>query len=447
MVRVFPFHGIHYNKKKVKNLAKVMAPPYDVISPAEQENFYTQSEYSAIRLILGKDFPGDNEFNNRYVRAATFLRGWLQHNILIQDEKPSLYIYEQRFFYKGKKFLRLGFISLLRLEEFGKGKVYPHEETLSKPKLDRLELMKSTQANLESIFAIYADEKQSLSKYIKKLTKKAPLINIVDKDKIRHRVWAINQKPAIAKVIKEMKDKIVFIADGHHRYEAAMRYRNMMKSHSQKFCEDELYNHIMIYFTNIEAKGLLVLPIHRLIKTPPPIAFEHQLEEYFNINVFEFSKKTEKRQRKKFFKLLQKIGKEGHVFGMYLKNVSRYFILTLKDEKLVDEFVEEDKPKAWKYLDVTILQSLVIDHLLGLKLGTSILEENIAFFKNEDEGIDKVNNGDYHIAFFLNPTKVEDIINIANKFEKMPQKSTYFYPKLLSGLLMSKICPDDKILP
>ncbi|NQT30181.1 MAG: DUF1015 domain-containing protein [Candidatus Saganbacteria bacterium] len=444
MVKTFPFKGILYNKKRLKKLEKVFTPPYDVIGPQEQDDFYEGHNFNFIRLILGKEFPGDGEYNNKYIRAAAFLDGWLRHEVIVQDEKPAFYAYEQRFKLGGKKVTRLGFFGLLRLEDMGRGKVYPHEETYPKAKLDRLELMRTTSANLESIFCIYNDDKQKTTKALKKITKKKPLIEAVDQDKVRHRLWRVDRKPSVSKIAKEMRDKTVFIADGHHRYEASLRFKNELKTKNTKFSEDEAYNHILMYFTSIEDPGLVVLPIHRVLHNLvyfDPARFEKELEKYYEVKPYKASKKNAKRTQKKLLADLAKAGLDRHAFGMYLGD-NLYFLLTLKDEDLVDELVEEEKPKAWKHLDVTILHYTVFDRLLGISHET---EDKVMYVKEASEAIRRVDEKGAQIAFFLNPTKVEEITAIASKLEKMPHKSTYFYPKLLSGLVFNKIVHGEKI--
>jgi uncharacterized protein (DUF1015 family) len=443
MVKVFPFRGVFYNKKKLKNLSKVMSPPYDIISPEAQEELYGLNDFNFVRIILGKEFPGDNEYNNRYVRAGAFLNGWLRHKILLTDDKPSIYVYEQIFSAQGKRFVRLGFISLLRLEEMGRGKVFPHEETYPKAKLDRLQLMRATNANLDSIFAFYSDKKEKIVKTLKSFMKKKPLIEVKDLDGVVHRVWKIDRKPAIGKIVQEMKDKAVFIADGHHRYEAAIRYKNELKMRNTKFAEDEAYNHAMVYFTPVESKGLVVLPIHRVVSNLAyfdQIRFEADLAEYYEVVPYPATKKTVAAVRKKLAKDMAKAA-EKHAFGLYLGNY-KYYLLTLRDEALVDEMVAEEKPKAWKHLDVTILHYTVFDRLLNMANET---EDKVTYFKNEEEAIKAVDEKGALMAILLNPTRIEEIIAVASELEKMPHKSTYFYPKLLSGLVLNRFEHGDKL--
>ena len=444
VVRVFPFQGILYNKDNVKKISKVFCPPYDIIGPEEQDFLYNLHDFNYIRIVLGKEFPGDGEYNNKYIRSAAFLDGWLRHKVLVQDEKAVFYVYEQRFRSRGKKYSRIGFMGLLRLEDMGRGKVFPHEETYPRAKLDRLQLMRSTSSNLESIFSIYNDEKAKITKVLKKFMKRKPVFEAADKDRVIHRIWRVDRKPSITKIVKEMRDKTIFIADGHHRYEAALRFKNELKMKNTKFSEEEAYNHILMYFTAIEDKGLLVLPIHRVLRNLvyfDPLRFEKDLERYFEVKIYKASKKTATRIRKKLMRDLEKKGLDKHAFGMYLGQ-NRYYLLSLKDEKIVEEMVEEEKPKAWKRLDTNILHYSVLDRILGIAQET---EDKVMYVKDEEEAVRRVDEEGAQVAFFLNHTKLEEITAIASKLEKMPHKSTYFYPKLLSGLVLNKIVHGEKI--
>jgi len=450
MAKVFPFKGIIYNKKVIDNLNKVMAPPYDVISPDEREELYQKHPYNVIRLILGKDFPGDSESNNKYVRAEKFFESWLKHGLLAQDEDPAIYVYEQKYSCEKKKYKRLGFVSLLRLEDFDRGKVLPHEETFPRAKLDRLELLRVCSANFESIFAVYSDEKSYVEKILKKHSKRKPIIKVKDRDGVEHSFWRITQKGDLKRVMKAMSDRTVFIADGHHRYEASLRYRDEMKEKYQKFTGEELYNHILMYMTPIEGKGLTVLPIHRLVRGIPDLdipTFEDALKEYFDIDVYPFSKRSEPRVRSKLLKSMRKMPPEVHPIAMLLSGMSQYYLLKLKDEKTVDRFVRDGRPKEWRKLDVTVLHSVIISHVLGLTAERVESENHISFVKSDELAAKRVLAGEQQIAFFLNPTRVSQIVKIAGEREKMPQKSTYFYPKLLTGLVMNKIFFDEKVEP
>ncbi len=443
MAKIFPFHGVLYNKKKVKDLSKVITPPYDVISPEMQDFYYSQSDFNVIRLILGKDFPEDNEYNNKYVRASSSFEGWVRHEILKRSDKPCIYIYEQRFSHNRKKYSRIGVIALLRLEDFGKGKVFPHEYTLSKPKQDRIDLIKATSSNFDCIFSLFPDEKGKFFKNIKKILRRKPDAEAKGSDGIVNRLWEVNQKNLIQKIQKELKDKPVFIADGHHRYEAALKFKNEMKVRNTRFTEEEAYNHVMMYFTPIENPGLVILPIHRMIKNAPPFDLQFLLSElgnYFEIVEIPFSKRTEKAARKKLMAGLKKL--EGkHAFGFYIRDdINKYYLLSLKSELSINDLIDEDKPAQWKKLDVTILRAIVFEKILNITK-----EEDFSFTRDENEALDCVKAGRCSLCVILNPTKIEEIVNIAGKYERMPQKSTYFYPKLTTGMVMNKIINGERI--
>jgi uncharacterized protein (DUF1015 family) len=446
MVRVFPFQGVIYNKKKLKNLSRVMSPPYDIISPEQQAELYGASDFNFIRLVLGKEFPGDSEYNNRYVRSAAFLDGWLRHKIMLRDEKPAFYVYEEKFSCQGKKYSRLGFIGILRLEDMGRGKVFPHEETYPKAKLDRLTLMRATNANLDCVFSFYSDKKGKTVKALRPFMKRKAVIEAKDQDGTLHRLWRVDRKPVIARLVQEMKDKAVFIADGHHRYEAAIRYKNEMKTKNTKFTEDEAYNHVMMYFTPLENKGLVVLPIHRAVSSLvyfDPLRFEQDLAQLFDVKPYPATKKNADQVRKKLLKDMSAAGAGKHAFGLYLGN-NRYYLLTLRDEGTVEELVAEEKPQAWKQLDVTVLHYAVFDRLLNIAQET---EDKVSYFKSAEEAVKAVDEKGATMAFLLNPTRIEEIVAVAGALEKMPHKSTYFYPKLLSGLVVNRFEHGEKIKP
>jgi len=447
MAKIFPFNGALYNKKIPVNLSRVMIPPYDIISKEEQEHFYQVSPYNCIRLTLGKEFPGDNDLNNKYSRANAFFNSWLKNGILIKDDEESIYAYEQKFKYKGKKFTRLGFIALFKLEELEAGRVYPHENTLPKPKQDRLELIKAAAANFEPIFSMYVDKEEKIPRLIKKNTKRKPLVEVKDYSGILNRLWKIPAKGILNRLAKEMMNKQIYIADGHHRYEASLKYRNEMRTRSQKSTGEEPYNYIMMYFTNIYDKGLMIMPIHRLVLNldlKEKINLENRLVDYFDIEEIKFSKKTENNARKKLLRMLSKAGEGEHFIGMYVHSENKYLLLKLKSEKMIEKYVTADKPREWKKLDVSILHSIVIKEILGITEKDIEAENHIKYVYNDEQAFDLVKEGRYQIAFLLNPTKVEQVVSVADKYEKMPQKSTFFYPKLLTGLVMYKMPHPEK---
>jgi len=404
-----PFRGVIYNKEKIKDLSKVMAPPYDVISPSEQDFYYKLHPYNVIRLILGKEYPGDNISNNRYLRAAKYFREWLSQDILKKEKNESIYVYEEEYFIEGEKRERKGFISLMRLEDFNRGVIFPHEDTLSAPREDRFKLLCACEANLSPIFSLYSDPRQEIEKYFKRSNF---LIRVNDKEGIKHCLKVIKEKEIITKIREIMKDKRVFIADGHHRYLTALKFRNQMRG---RYKGEE--NFVMMYFSNTESTDLTILPTHRVIgnlKEDSLLRLRSRINDFFvvkRMSLEEMWRKMRENDRKR-------------TFGMYIGG-NEYYLLILKDRFSLS-FKEE--------VDTTILNKVVIQEILGkkeLKKG-----KEINFFREKERVIDSVSKGKYQVAFFLNPPSLNQIKKISLSGKKMPPKTSFFYPKLLSGLVM-----------
>lgn len=431
MAEILPFKGVLYNPDKIKDLRRVVTPPYDIISPEEQERFHNRDEYNMIRLDLGREFLDDTEQNNRYTRAADYFSKWMSGEVLVTDDAPSLYFYE--LLYKvphGPEKVMKGFIALCRLEDFGSGKVIPHEYTLSKPKSDRLNLLRACNANLSLIFSLYSSPNRVINDSIEKRIGSArPRIDILDDHDIRHRLWSVTDPAVIDLVKREMKDQIVYIADGHHRYEASLNYR---KEHPNDY--------IMMCFANMNEPGLTVLPTHRLLYNLPQEKIEgivERLGRSFLLRHFPFSSLGEAGAREQLLEAMRMAKPMEHLFGMYLHGDDRYILLSLKDEGLLRN-KPSSKPMSWRRLDAAMLQSLILEDILGLGEESLKRQENLAYVKDVDEALQMVHTGKHQIAFLLNPTKIEEIKEVTGAGERMPQKSTYFYPKFLTGLVMYK---------
>ncbi len=420
MAKIAPFTGIHYNLEIVDDIAKVVCPPYDIIDAKGQEEFYQKHPYNIIRLILGKELASDSPKDNKYARAAAYLEEWQRRNILLQDKEPAIYFYEQDFIVEGQKKRRLGFIALLRLEEEGENKsVYPHEHTHAAPKEDRLNLIKSVEANLSPIFTIFSDPENFVKGlFTRSVAGQPPLFAALEANGVENRMWRLADPGQIEKVRAFLDQKEIFIADGHHRYEVARMYRDFKKTQDGPHFKDS-HNYIMTYFTALEDEGLCVLPTHRLVKNanfsadscaPTFIVRECSSRELL---VSELKKKAE----------------EVGVFGLYKD--SQFYLLKLSDKRECNRFIQEG-PKEYKNLDVVILHKVLFDQILKVSL------PSISYEVNLERAINLVDEKAYDALFILNPTKIEQIRSIALGGEVMPQKSTYFYPKLLSGLLIHK---------
>ncbi|MFQ5951905.1 MAG: DUF1015 domain-containing protein [Candidatus Omnitrophota bacterium] len=428
MAELKPFRGLIYSASKIGgDYSGVVAPPYDVIPENMRDELYGKNKYNVIRLILGKALENDNEEYNKYTRAKNFLAEWQDQDVLVRDEAASFYVYEQEYEYGGQTYRRIGFLGLMKIEEPGEKSVIPHEYTLAKPKEDRMNLIKQVKANLSPIFVLYEDTGGTITDILTKTTSSAsPEIDVKLGDG-KHKLWRLCDKDSVDKIVSLMKGKKVYIADGHHRYEVAMAYRNARREDGKY---DGSADYILMYFTDmIDAKphnNLTVAATHRAIKVMPVADEElaEKIAEYFDVT-----------ECKSLSELMEGLGegKTGeHAFGYFGGN--KYFLIKLRKKNDLSKLIPEEKSMEWKRLDVSILHSGIFKNLLKVKES----EGNITYVKNSSEAEELVKNGSHTAAFFLNPTRVEQIKAVAEEGDMMPQKSTYFYPKLLSGLVINK---------
>ena len=420
MSSIKPFRAVHYNPEKIKDFAKVVCPPYDVISDDEQTRLYNLNPYNFINLELAKDKPGDDKDNNRYSRAKKSFEEWLKKGVLVQDEKPGLYFYKQEYKILGQKHSRLGFISLMELKDPSDSKIFPHENTHAAAVDDRFKLWKTLNANLSSIFVCYSDRQKKVEKIFNKtIAVTPPLVNVEDGDRTRHKLWRLDD-PSLIKEIKDSVDgEHLFIADGHHRFKVANELRNLKLGKKKATTGEEAFNYVMTYFTNIDSPDLKIFPIHRIVKNlPQDISF---LEENFRVDKI--------RAKGDLMILLAQAGRNEHAFGLYTRDGIR--LLRLKNKMLIDEYVKEGTAD-YKRLDATILKYFVLD-----KLGIDSTE--IIYSKDFEEVMATVDNKQAEAGFILNPVKISQLKAIALNGERMPPKTTYFYPKVLSGLTVYKL--------
>ncbi len=424
MPTVRPFRAIRYNAEKLRDLSRVVAPPYDVIPIEEQDKLYSIHPNNVIRLILNKITPKDTGTDNRYVRAKEFFDLWLEKKILVRDEKDSFYIYSQRYMDGKRTVDQVGFVGLMELESGGRDKVLPHENTLAAPKKDRLNLTRAVMANLEPIFVLYDDS--PVTKLLNKYRASHRAIIDIKREGVKHSVWKVDDLKTVRAIEAGMKNKNIFIADGHHRYEVAKMYsREVLRSSLPKKLKDSA-KYIMVYFVESDEKMLTVLPAHRLIKEMNGLKKNDiikKLTGFFHI---------EKAAGLKPMMARLASLRAGHAFGMYLGR-NDFYTLRLNDVSESDSVIR-DKPEAWKHLDVSILHIFIFQHVLRLRDD----DDNIDFLKDPVRCVKAVDSGEFGSAFFLNPTKVSEVKKIARMGERMPRKSTYFYPKQLSGLVINK---------
>jgi uncharacterized protein (DUF1015 family) len=419
--------GLRYNASKV-DANEVVTPPYDVIDANGQEGFYTKNPYNVIRLELGKVFPDDNEENNKYTRAAEFLREWISSGVLVHEDKPSVYLYEQEFEARGEKKIRSGFIAGVQANDYSKGEVLPHEETLPKHKADRLNLMKATLANFSPIFGLYADPGHTIETALNNAKgSQTPDAEVTDDQGVVNRLWVVSDENTVQTVVQQMTSKKIFIADGHHRYETAVNFGKEMSAQGRPG-----FDYLMICLVNLYNEGLVVFPTHRVVKNIDnfdlnllidKLSDDFNVEEITGLSLNEFITKLETK------------GQNAHAFGLYAN--SQYYLISLKDENRLDDLVLEGRSAAWRRLDVSILHTLILEKLLGIGSQQRADESNLVYLRDDEATKAAVDNGSAQLAFFMNSTRVEEVTDIATGGEKMPQKSTFFYPKVITGLVIN----------
>lgn len=423
MAKIEPFRAIVYNQGEIKSISSVVCPPYDVISPAQQQYYHDLNPHNLIHLLLSKDSAQED----RYRVAAQLFKDWQKDKVLIPDKSPAVYFYSQQYNLKGEKRTRLGFIARLYLEDKKSG-IFTHEHTRLEAKEDRFKLLKAAKANLSPIFVVFKDKKRIIQYLHQKYAQgKTPFIDIVDIDKTVHKIWRLDSSDVLDVIRAKMLDEDIFIADGHHRYEVACAYRDEMKKKAGAVSAEAPFNYVLAYFTNTNPAGLTILPIHRLVKLNSKPDIEKLMlgmKEYFDVD--------EVKDKVKFFFAMEKGGRSEHLIGMYYDK--KYRLLRLKNIKILDKMIS-DKPLEYRSLDVSILNYIVLKKILGLDLDN---KDAITFTPDAQQMIEKADNDGTHIAFFLNPVRVEQIISLALTGENMPPKSTYFYPKVLSGLVINK---------
>ncbi|MHB0975612.1 MAG: DUF1015 domain-containing protein [Candidatus Aquicultorales bacterium] len=429
MADIKAFKGIRYDIEKVEACEAVVAPPYDVITKEEQSALIRRHKFNVVRLILPQEMPGDSAAGNRYTRAASLFEAWLDKGVLRRDGEPSVYVYEQDYESEGRGLRRTGFIALAKIEDFATGKIKAHERTLAGPKADRLNLLRATKANLSQVFSLYWDVDRETDALLAAAVNRQPDLGFVYQS-VGQRLWRVSDPSVIGELTRVMADKSLFIADGHHRYETALNYRNEMRERTGIKTGDAPFDYVMMMFVNMESEGLTILPTHRALRNLPKIN-----EEKFRLNLEHFFEVRPMESLEALIAEMKRL-EDRHAIGAYIGRKS-YTLLTVRDEDAISEAIDGDHSRDWRLLDVSILHSIVIGRVLGLR-GTN-MENSIKFIVDPREAVKAVDDGAYQAAFLLNPTKIEQIRSIADKGETMPQKSTYFYPKLLSGLVFNKL--------
>lgn len=436
MAQVIPFRAVQFNGVCATNLDDLITPPYDIISPREQESFYRAHPRNVIRLVLGKQYPDDREGNDRYSRAASTLKSWMDAGIMIRQQRPSMTVYQMEFqLPEGGRRLIDGLIALVKVDDYGKGKVLPHEKTYKGPKQDQLNLLKSCRAHFTPIHALFPDDNQEIIRIYERFVRTPPELEARDDSGTIHRTWTFEDEEAIAQIIRVLDQKSFFIADGHHRYETSLAYRNAILA-SGNSVPSKGHEYVMMYLTAMSHPGLTILPAHRLVKGLGDFYVEGilaKLDPYFHIRKFNCPDRVTAAQT--LTDQLTPYAQIGGMFGMAVANESSVWTLQLKSLDAVDSLINPSIPHPLRELDVTTLREVVIGHGLGLDRDDP--EGKIEYTPSATEAIERVANGEVQIAFIINPTRVEQVQSAAELGHKLPHKSTYFFPKLASGLILN----------
>lgn len=445
MAKILPFRAILFDRERVGgSLDPVVTQPYDRIDEALQEKYYARHPKNAVRLTRGKDEPDDSETRNKYTRAAETLNAWLAEGTLVRDAEPALYACTQTYRTPaGATKTRKGLVALGVLEDLGKGGVHAHERTLLKPKQDRLSLMRATGgATFGHVFMLYSDPTMAVNRLLDGAAKRPPDLEAKDDFGETHRAWRITDKTTIATLQREMARQEVYIADGHHRYETALTYRDEMRKKGAKYDGPETADARMMTFVNMEDEGLTIFPTHRLIHDLPEFSlpdFLAGLSANFRLHTYPFADAAEEaRARLELLEDLHVGGLADHAFGIIVADVSSYYLATLRENLSLERYAKEKMSAEARRLDVNILQVMILEPLLSVTREQIEREEHVSYCRHAAEAIEAVQKGRAQLAFIMSPTKIRQVREIAGKGERMPQKSTDFYPKLLSGFIMNR---------
>ncbi len=435
MAEIRPFRGVHYSESLIDDWSAIICPPYDIIPPQLQQELYLRSEYNFVRLEFGRELPQDIATGNKYTRAAATLERWLRQGILEIDKKPAIYLHDQYFAHQGKEYKRRGIIAHVRLEEWDSKVIRPHEGTMTEPKGDRLNLLRALQANTSPIFALFEDKGQQICRLLAKQEQSKPLLNLSNVAGEGHNVWAITEPELVNKICHSLAAQPLYIADGHHRYESALAYRQERYTCTPSPSGNEAFNFTMMTLVDIADPGLIILPPHRLVRgisKPTLDGLMAKLKVFFEVKKLALSTPGVWQQIDDLLADTNEI--RLVLFGLTTDSL---FLLRLLDPAAVSQMMPYFHSELYKRLDVSIIDHIILEKLLEL---SSDKEKTLLTYSYDRlDAVNRVLNEEYQLAFLLSPVKAEVIKAIADIGDKMPRKSTYFYPKLPAGLIFNRL--------
>ncbi|MFH1020813.1 MAG: DUF1015 domain-containing protein [Pseudomonadota bacterium] len=452
MALIAPFRALRYNPAKIQHLEEVVTPPYDVIDLQAQAAFAGKNPYNMIHLDLSKNFTAGQLTEARYRQARETFAKWQQEGVLVRDNEPTIYLYHTEYSLpSGKRLTRKGLLCLVQLAEFAEGIVKPHEKTFSGVTSDRLSLLDTCHAQFSPIFSLYPDAQGQIMTLLEGGRSTEPLASVVDHDGCRHTIWAVTDPAILSQVRALFTEKSLYIADGHHRYTTALQFRALMRERLGRLPGDSPYNHTMMYLCGMEDPGLSVLPTHRLVRMPEAAGLAGLMAKLTQSFIVE--EVTGGSREFLVVEVLARMAENSGaatMFGLYHPQEDRCLLLTLRDG-IIDEALGGKQPAALRELDVVILSDLILERLLQLDHGRCEKEGLVDYYSDPDTALDiaikegESSSGRSPLLFLMNPTLVSQVKRVADEGLVMPHKSTYFYPKLLTGLLLNKIVPEENV--
>jgi len=441
MCDVRPFRGLRYHLKETLDLSSVITPPYDVISSEERLLYYNKSPYNMIRLEFGEEQPADSETNNKYTRAATTLDSWIKKEVLVREKRPAFYLVEHCFPYEDTMQSRWGLIARVKLEEMGTGQIKAHEKTLTEPSIDRFNLLKSCHANLSPVMGMIHSRNGELVKLLRNLAMKEPDLSAVDSYGVSYRLWVITDSEAATRISGFFEDTVIYIADGHHRYETALRYQKEQRTSDPSGSEDEPFNFVMMNLMDSQDPGLVMLPTHRLVKSlKSKKALEEKLSRYLVEEDTLPHLPTFSETIQSWLHTLRERKEQGTFFGVYGLRKQSFCLMRLRRDAEVEKLMSADE--TGQNLDVSLLHHVILKTALGID-SPDKERMHLEYTRDELEAVARVDSGECKLAFFLNPTPVSSIIAAADTGSRLPQKATYFYPKTPAGLVINPLWEDS----
>jgi uncharacterized protein (DUF1015 family) len=441
MPDVRPFCGLRYNLQLVRDASSVITPPYDVITNEERLSYYRRGPHNIIRVESGEDRPGDSPDNNRYTRAAATLEAWLRESVLIREQDPAFYIVRYDFAHQGVPKSRWELIARVRLEDYKTGRIRPHEQITREPAADRLNLLRACRANISPIMGLLGTRRGEFAELLRSLGSRARCATAADNQGARCEMWVVTDRKPVDEIVRSTAENTIYIADGHHRYETALRYQKEQQSSQPDRTGEEPFNFVMMSLMDSCDEGLVMLPTHRLVHgldAGKVAELEGALSPYFRIEGLLPRKPSLPACAESWLRSLENGRGKGVVLGLYGLHKEKLAVLKLREDARLGDLLAADELALWGTSDVVLLQRVVLQEALGVD-ATEKMATHLDYTRDVSEAIKRVDAGEFQLAFFVNATPVSGILETANAGKRLPRKSTYFHPKTPAGMVINPV--------